>query len=181
MRPRTLDLEEIDEPDASYDVVLCREGLMFAADPARGAREMHRVLRPGGRLGVAVWGPRARNPWLGLVLDAATETLGRPVPPPGRPGPFALEDRERLAALFSDAGFADVAVEEVPTPLQTATVEEWWQGRVALAGPLERILAELPEEQRTALEARAAEAASRYASPAGVAMPGVTLVASARA
>lgn len=50
---RTLDLDAIDEPDASYDVVLCREGLMFAGDPAQAAREIARVLKPGGRVGVS--------------------------------------------------------------------------------------------------------------------------------
>jgi ubiquinone/menaquinone biosynthesis C-methylase UbiE len=53
-----LDIERIDQPDASYDVVLCREGLMFALDPGQAAREIRRVLRPGGRLALAVWGPR---------------------------------------------------------------------------------------------------------------------------
>jgi SAM-dependent methyltransferase len=43
VRTRVLDLEDIDEPDASYDVVLCREGMMFAVDPARAAREMGRI------------------------------------------------------------------------------------------------------------------------------------------
>src|SRR4249919_1726966 len=71
--PRRLDLEEIDEPDASYDVVLCREGLMFASDPDRAAREIRRVLRPGGRAAIAVWGPRERNPWLGIVMTAVSE------------------------------------------------------------------------------------------------------------
>ncbi|MEA2176885.1 MAG: hypothetical protein QOG77_182, partial [Solirubrobacteraceae bacterium] len=76
VRTRVLDLEAIDEPDGSYDVVLCREGLMFATDPGAAALEMRRVLRPGGRVGVSVWGPRERNPWLGLVLDAVSEMLG---------------------------------------------------------------------------------------------------------
>ena len=50
---RVLDIEQIDEPDGAYDVVLCREGLMFAVDPARAAREIQRVLRPGGRAALA--------------------------------------------------------------------------------------------------------------------------------
>ena len=95
-----LDIEHIDEPDASYDVVLCREGLMFALDPGQAAREIRRVLRPGGRLALAVWGPRERNPWLGTVLDSVSAQIGAPVPPPGIPGPFALDDAARLGGLL---------------------------------------------------------------------------------
>ena len=54
VRTAVLDLEDIDQPDESYDVVLCREGLMFAVEPERAAREIHRVLRPGGRIAIAV-------------------------------------------------------------------------------------------------------------------------------
>src|SRR6266540_4004261 len=83
VRTATLDLEQIDRPDASYDVVLCREGMMFAVEPERAAREIHRVLRPDGRVAIAVWGPREQNPWLSVVLDAISVQLGSPVPPPG--------------------------------------------------------------------------------------------------
>ena len=89
VRALTLDLDDLDQPDQAYNVVLCREGLMFALDPARAVAEIRRILRPGGRVAVAVWGPRARNPWLGLVFDAVSAQLGTPVPPPGIPGPFA--------------------------------------------------------------------------------------------
>src|SRR6266540_2235743 len=72
---KVLDLERIDEPDESYDVVLCREGLMLVPDPARAAHEIRRVLRPGGRVAIAVWGPRERNPWLGIVFDTVCSRL----------------------------------------------------------------------------------------------------------
>ena len=81
---RVLDLEAVDEPDGAFDVVLCREGLMFATDPARAAAELLRVLRPGGRAVVAVWGPRERNPWLSRVFDAVTAELGHPRSAAGR-------------------------------------------------------------------------------------------------
>src|SRR4051812_2157797 len=111
-----LDLERIAQPHASYDVVLCREGLMFATDPAAAAREIRRVLRPGGRTAIAVWGPRERNPWLSLVLDSVGAELGSPMPPPGIPGPFSLDDAEELDALISGAGLTCVSVSEIPVP-----------------------------------------------------------------
>lgn len=175
-----LDLERIEQPDGAYDVVLCREGLMFAIDPARAAREIRRVLRPGGRVALAVWGPPARNPWLALVFDALSAQLGRPVPPPGIPGPFALADSDRLAALLSGAGLADVAVSEVSVPLRAASFQEWWERTSALAGPLAKILASLPEPAAEALGARLREATGAYGTPAGLELPGVSLVAAAR-
>ncbi len=173
-----LDLESIDEPDASYDVVLCREGLMFALDPARAVREIRRVLRPGGRVALAVWGPRDRNPWLGVVFDAVSAQIGAPVPPPGVPGPFSLADSDALAGLLAAAELSDVVVSEGPVPLRADSFDEWWERTSALAGPLTKILASMPEEAAQAIRARARAAAGAYETPVGLEFPGVTLIAS---
>jgi SAM-dependent methyltransferase len=180
VRSRVLDLERIDEPDESYDVVLCREGLMFALDPARAAREIARVLRPGGRAALAVWGPRERNPWLGVVFDAVSAAVGGPVPPPGVPGPFSLEDRERLAGLLTAAGFEDIALGDMPVPVHAASFEEWWTRTCALAGPLANRLAAMPEAMSRSVRDHARAAVARYETPAGIDLPGVSLMAAAR-
>jgi SAM-dependent methyltransferase len=177
---RDLDLEQIDEPDASYDVVLCREGLMFATDPARAVHEIKRVLRSGGRFAVAVWGPREQNPWLGVVFDAVSAQVGSPVPPPGVPGPFSLADADGLARLFSDANLTDVAVTDKDVPMRAASFEEWWERTCVLAGPLAKMLASLSEEAKEAIRAHAQEAARAYETPTGVEFPGVSLLVSGR-
>jgi ubiquinone/menaquinone biosynthesis C-methylase UbiE len=177
---RVLDLEQIDEPDGTYDVVLCREGLMFAVDPARGAREIARVLRPAGRVSIAVWGERARNPWLGLVFDAVSAQLDRPIPPPGAPNPFSLDEASRLEQVLCEGGLVDVQVGELPTPLCSGSFEEWWTRTRALAGPLTAVLAALPEPAVEALEKRLRAAVSPYETSTGLELPGVTLIASAR-
>ncbi len=177
---RALDLEDIAEPDAAYDVVLCREGLMLVPDPARAVREIHRVLRPGGRVVATVWGPRAENPWLGIVFDVVSEQLGTPTPPPGIPHPFSLADGDELAGLCRGAGLVDVGVSELATPYHADTVEEWWQRTAALAGPLAQRLAALPAPAASELRARAAAAIAAYQTPTGLEIPGVSLVASAR-
>ena len=180
VRTLVLDLEEIHQPDASYDVVICREGLMFAVDPARAVEEIRRVLRPRGRLSVAVWGPRADNPWLGVVFDAVSALVGRPVPPPGVPEPFSLGDRAQLAQLLRAAEFADVEVTEHATPLRAGSFDEWWGRTSSLAGPLAAILAMLPQESLDALQTRLAAAVEEYTTADGVELPGLSLVASAR-
>ena len=150
---RELDLEAIDEPDASYDVVLCREGLMFAPDPARAAREIRRVLRPRRPRRASPSGARASaTRGSALVFDAVSAQLGAPVPPPGVPGPFSLATTPALAGLLAGAGLADVAVERAAVPLRAGSFDEWWTRTSALAGPLAQRLAALPEPARQALE-----------------------------
>jgi SAM-dependent methyltransferase len=178
---RRLEIERIDEPDASYDAVLCREGLMFALEPGRAVAEIRRVLRPGGRAVVAVWATRERNPWLGLLMDAVSAQIGAPVPPPGIPGPFALGDAGDLRRLFDDAGLADVHVGALSVPLRTASFDEWWGRTSALAGPLSAILASMPEEGVHALRERARAAVRPYETAAGgLDLPGETLIAAGR-
>jgi SAM-dependent methyltransferase len=179
---RELDIEQIEEPDGAYDVVLCRHGLMFALDPARGAREIRRVLKPGGRVALGVWGPREDNPWLGLVLDSVSAQIGAPVPPPGIPGPFALQDAGRLAALLTEAGLLEVSVTELSLPTATDSFDEWWTRTTALAGPLSAMLKAMPPEAGEAIRERAREAVAPYATvDGGLEFPGVGLVASGRA
>jgi SAM-dependent methyltransferase len=180
VRTLILDLDDLAQPDQAYDVVLCREGLMFAFDPARAVAEIRRVLRPGGRAAISVWGPRARNPWLAVVFDAVGAVLGAPVPPPGIPGPFALDDADRLGRLLTGAGLAGVAVDEVPVPLRDDSFDAWLTRTSALAGPLAKRLALLDDPARRELRARLEEAVRPYRTPAGLDFPGVSLVASGR-
>ena len=128
---------------------------------------------------ISVWGPRERNPWLGVVFDTVTEQLGVPTPPPGIPHPFSPRGRGELHDVLAAAGVARVQVGELSTPYRAASVDEWWERTAALAGPLARKLAALPDEAARALRQRAAEAIGAYRTPAGLEIPGVCLVASA--
>jgi len=176
VRTRELDLEQIDCPDACFDAVLCRDGLMFVLDPALAAREALRVLRPAGRAVFVVWGPRERNPWLGVLLDAVSAALGTEIPPPGVPGPFSLAAPGTLGALLSSAGFADVTVGEVAVPMHTASVDEWWTAIPSLAGPVAQLLDSLPAEVVAAIRTDTENAFARFATPDGYELPGVSVV-----
>src|SRR4051794_24818206 len=123
---REVDLERIDYPEAVFDAALCREGLMLVPDPASAVREVRRILRPDGRAVFTVWGPRDRNPWLGVLFDAITAQTGLPVPPPGIPGPFSLSASGALGELLAGAGFSDTNVREIPTPMKASSIDAWW-------------------------------------------------------
>jgi SAM-dependent methyltransferase len=177
---KVLDAESIDEPDESYDVVVSRDGIQFAPDTSRVAREIRRVLRPHGRFVAATWGPRDSNPWLATVLDAVSANLGVPMPPPGMPGPFSLDDANELLGLFNDADFADVAVSAMRVPMHTPSFEDWWATTTALAGPLAFVLPSLPAETVDAIRTSARTAAAAYQRSTGLEFPGVALIASGR-
>ncbi|SCX01162.1 class I SAM-dependent methyltransferase [Mycolicibacterium fluoranthenivorans] len=173
---RQLDLERIDCPDSAFDKVLCRDGLMLVPDPAAGAREARRILRPGGRAVFAVWGPRDRNPWLGVLFDAVTAETGISVPPPGMPGPFSLEAPGALGAILAAAGFIGIDVCEISTPMTVESIADWWSVVPALAGPLARLLGSLPAELTRAIRARAVAAMADFATSDGYRLPGVSLM-----
>ncbi|MBV8980255.1 MAG: class I SAM-dependent methyltransferase [Acidimicrobiia bacterium] len=176
VRTAVLDLEDIAEPDHSFDVVLCREGMMFAVDPARAAREMRRVLVPGGRASVAVWAEREENPWLGVLFDAIAEVTGVVVPPPGMPGPFALGDADFFQQLLLDAGFTDLRLERIDAPLRVASFDAWWARNLTVAGPVVGILNGLDDATRGQLQAHLRHALEPYASDQGLELPGVALL-----
>jgi hypothetical protein len=106
--------------------------------------------------------------------------LGCPVPPTGIPGPFSLEDAGALAALLAEAEFSDVHVTELLVPLHARSFEEWWTARCALAGPLTKILASMPDDAIQAIRDRAREASRTYETPQGLEFPGLALLATGR-
>jgi len=178
---QVIDLERIGLADESFDIVVCREGLMFALDPGRAAREVSRVLRPGGRVSFAVWGPRERNPWLGILADAIQEHTGLPVPPPGVPGPFSLGAHGVLEHTLAGAGLEQVRIEDVAVPTHDNSFEEYWQLRTALAGPMKKVLAGLPTETLDAIRETVRQRLSPYSSVSdGLTIPGLAYVGSGR-
>jgi SAM-dependent methyltransferase len=136
---RVINAESIDLPVASVDAVLCRWGLMLMVDPAAALGEMRRVLKPGGRAALAVWAAPERNQSFTVPTGVALEHGLIDPPAPGTPGPFSLSDPRRLRELVEDAGFVEVAIDEVPIPGQ-GPFEEWWERRLdmSMIGPAVR-------------------------------------------
>jgi SAM-dependent methyltransferase len=175
-----LQLEWIDLPTASVDAVLCRWGVMLALDPGAALQEMRRVLQPGGRVALAVWAARERNPWATLGTDVLVERKLAERPDPDAPGMFALAAPERLGELLHGAGFCEVAVEEVAFERVHSSPEVFLEESLDMSPSLGPLLAKLSEGDRGEVRAALLHAASAFADPSGtVRLPAVSLVASA--
>lgn len=176
-----IDQSTIDRPDGSFDVVVCRMGLMFAPEPSVALAEIHRVTASGGRLGALTWARLGDNPWMTCVgMAAMLHGLVAGGPPVGPGGIFSLGDSVVLERLVADAGFDGVEVEAIDVVFRAASVDAHIDRVSSLAGPLAAAIAGASVEQSAAFRRTAAEMVAPYVTAEGVSVPGRALLVSAR-
>lgn len=107
------DAQVADLGEGDVDVVVSRNGVMFFDDPAAAFANLHRAVRPGGRIALQVWQPLVEQEWLRAVQAA----LGLPAPADGEPGPLALGDPDLATGLLTGAGFSGVELAGVRRPM----------------------------------------------------------------
>jgi ubiquinone/menaquinone biosynthesis C-methylase UbiE len=182
---QVLNAEWIDLPVASVDAVLCRWGYMLMADPAAALGETRRVLRPGGRVALAVWDTLAHNPWALLPAQELGARGLAPRPDPDAeplPGPFALSEQGRVAELLAQAGFGEIHVEALELTRRHPGFEDLWESTLDLSRNFHDTVLSRPRAEIDQIKASLAERFAPYeAGDGGLAIPGRTLVASATA
>lgn len=179
---QVLNAEWIDLPVASVDAVLCRWGYMLMADRTAAFGETRRVLRPGGRLALAVWDAIEHNPWAALPARELIERGLSSPPEEGTPGPFALGGRELVSELLEQAGFSEARVEELELTRRHASFDELWDSTLDLSRVFHDAVLARPEAEIAEIKASLAERFAPYTAPDGaLEIPGRTLVASASA
>lgn len=179
---KRIELEWIDLDTASVDAVLCRWGLMFTVDPEAALREARRVLRPGGRVALAVWDQPEFNPWATITSDALIE-LGYSDPPDeDAPGMFALAAPGQLREVMEAAGFVDVVVETTEPHRAARSVEDYLAETRDVSSMFAEVYDPLSDEQRDAVRRKLVKLAKPYSAPDGsITLPGRSLVAAADA
>jgi SAM-dependent methyltransferase len=115
---RTMDAEQLELPDATFDAVTCACGIIFFPDAQRALAEMRRVLTPGGRIAIGVWDEPSKSPFV-TVGGGALGRFHAPTPPnPNAPGAFRFSKPDVLERVLRDAGFDDIRMASVPMPIE---------------------------------------------------------------
>jgi len=103
--------------DGEFDTAISRMGSMFFGDPIAAFTNLHRALRPGGRITLLTWQGIADNEWLTEFRAAMAVGRTLPTPPPDAPSPFSLSDPERVKSILGEAGFTDVSFQSLHEPI----------------------------------------------------------------
>ena len=116
--------EALPFPENSFDAVVSQFGLMFFEDPRLALQEMQRVLRPGGRLTVAVWDGLEHFEGYKELTTLIERLYGGPAAAPLR-APFSLGDPRRLSSLFGDAGIPEARIERQEGQARFPSLRAW--------------------------------------------------------
>lgn len=157
---RVGDAEALDVPDASFDAVSSSFGMIFAPDHDAVAREVARVLGPGGRLGFSAWTPES-------TIADLLGILGRfqPPPPPGAGVPLTWGDEQHVRdELGNDF---ELAFERRFSREDGESFDEMWADFSTNFGPLKLLLANLDAERRAELEGALRDHFLRFEQPDG--------------
>lgn len=141
---READAEKLELSDSSFDVTLCRWGLMFMPNLNNTLSGIFQALVSGGRFACAVWGEASEVPFVGFPMTIVMRELNVPTSPPGTPGPFALADVNILQAALSKIGFTDIHYETLNVTHEFATVEDYINYIKAISAPITSILSKEP-------------------------------------
>ena len=164
---RAMDGEALDLPDASFDVVISRVGLIYMPDRAKALAEMRRVLKPGGRVAAIVYSTPDRNGFFSVPVSIIRRAANLGPPTPGQPGPFCLGAPNQLAAAFADAGFSEIRAETVAAPLRLANAGECVRFENESFGALHQMLSGLDEAGRAAAWSEIASSLKQFEGPNG--------------
>jgi ubiquinone/menaquinone biosynthesis C-methylase UbiE len=175
---RQSDVSSLPFESGRFDALTSRFCLMFLPQLDRTLGEMHRVLKPGGRVAVAVWAAKEKNPYITLPMGILKEFIEMPPVEPTVPGIFYLERPGDLLGRMKSAGFTDLLEEEVPIDGVFSSGKEYLDCLREMAAPLQGLFEKVPQDKREEAEEKMVRSAERYRRGAEVRIPGVALAVS---
>ncbi len=181
------DAQAMDLGKDAFDLIYSRFGVMFFQDVIVAFTNLHRALKPTGRLTFLAWRAATENPWIQQPATAIQEIFPPPpsaspeIPDPHAPGPFSLSESERLHQVLQSAGFTNVQVEAVDAHMHMGGADEAMSLILGMMGPSADQMSLATHEQVTHLHDSIRRILGHYETATGVAMPCAAWLVSARA
>ena len=133
---RACDVSELPFADNTFDAISCRKGFMFFPDMLMAAKEMVRVLKPGGRIAASVWNIPEKNFWVTAIMGTINRNMNLPVPSNGSPGMFRCAKDGLMSDLFLQAGLKNISQNVVAGKLNSKTTDVHWNMMTEVAAPV---------------------------------------------
>jgi ubiquinone/menaquinone biosynthesis C-methylase UbiE len=166
-------------PANTFDAVVSRFGVMLFQSPFDSVREMLRVLKPGGRISMAVWHFAERNPFHYSLSQVVDRYVDSPPPAPDSPDAFRFAAPGKLLAILSDAGAAAPSERLLRFAMQAPiSIEDFWAIRSEMSDRLRAKLAMLSKEQLAELRREVLEALAAYYADGVMSLPAEVLIVS---
>ncbi len=135
--------------DNTFDAISCRLGFMFFLDMQLAAREMMRVLKPGGKLAATVWAEPSKNDWITSIMRILENyPLEIPSPNPNGPGLFRCATPGFLTSLFAEQGATNGKEIEIEGIMSSKSPDEYWNFMNDVIPPVVAALKTAEEELR---------------------------------
>jgi len=145
---KVVDGENLELPENSFDAVISRVGLIYFPDQHKALTGMKRVLKSGGRVAAITYSTPENNKFFSVPVSIIRRRANLPPPLPGQPGPFSLGSPGVLEAAYQKAGFRDIQIRLVPSPLRMPSAAECVRFERESFGALHQMLAGVPEAER---------------------------------
>ena len=171
-----LDARSLDLESDSFDAAISRFGIMLIPDPVKALAEAMRVLKPGGKLSVAVFSTPEKNPYLAIPQAIARRHAGLPEPAPGDPGQFALGAPGAVENAYAKAGFRVVRVLSVSTTRRFASTEEAIQTMKDTSVRLRQLMDGLSDAERDRVWSDVEQELNQFQGSTGLELAGEVLV-----
>jgi ubiquinone/menaquinone biosynthesis C-methylase UbiE len=146
------DVSDLPFDNGSFDALTCRLGFMFFPDMHLAAREMLRVVKPGGKIVSAVWAMPEKNFWVSGLMGVVNKHLQLPPPKPGAPGMVRCGGPGVLAGVFKDAGLRNIREWEIQGKLDCRSNENYWNFMTEVIAPVVSALNKANNEMRAKIK-----------------------------